>query len=107
MNFKEQVGRDIKNTFFNLDEFSEEHEVNGQPISCILDEDIAKERNINSETTNFEGVFKRQASLFIKTEDIEKPSIGEQMYINGFLYLVSNVSDSCGIYEIELTRNDY
>lgn len=107
MNFKEQVSKDIKDTFFNLDEFSEEHDINGETISCILDEDVAKERNINSETTNFEGSFVRQVSLFIKKEDIEKPSIGEQLHIDGFLYLVSNVSDSCGVFEIELTRNDY
>lgn len=107
MNFKEQLDKDIKETFFNINEFSEEHDINGELVTCILDEDIAKERNINSDAIHFEGVFKREVSLFIKTEDIEKPSIGERMDIDGFLYLVSNISDSSGVYEIELTRNDY
>lgn len=104
--FKDFIKSDI-DTFINFNEFAEEHEIDNKKVKCILDEDIFKERNISSETRNFEGVFKNQYSLFIKTSDIEKPSISEGINIDGFLYLVTNVSESDGIYEIELTRNDY
>ncbi|MGJ0848265.1 hypothetical protein ACR77J_16355 [Tissierella praeacuta] len=104
--FKDYIKSDL-DIFINNDEFAEEHDVDGEIVTCILDEDIDKERNINSETKHFEGVFKNQCSLFIKTSDIEKPSIQQGMSIDGFLYSVTNVSESEGIYEIELTRNDY
>lgn len=104
--FKDYIKSDL-DTFINFDEFADEHDIDGKVVKCILDEDISKERNINSEARHFEGVYKKQCSLFIKTNDIEKPSIGESMNIDGFMYLVTNVSESEGIFEIELTRNDY
>lgn len=106
LKFKDYIKKDIK-TFINFDEFADEYDIDNKKVKCILDEDISKERNINSQTRHFEGVFTKQASLFIKTEDIEKPSIGQQMHIDGFLYLITNISETEGIYEIELTRNDY
>lgn len=105
-NFKKFSFEDI-NTFINLDEFANEHDIDGKPTKCIIDEDINKERNINSQTRHFEGVYSNQCSVFIKSKDIEKPSIAQTMHIDGFMYLVSNVSESDGLYEIELTRNDY
>lgn len=104
--FKDYIKSDI-DTFINDDEFAEEHDIEGEIVKCILDEDIDKERNINSETRHFEGVYKKICSLFIKTTDIEEPSIKQSMHIDGFMYLVTDVSESDGIYEIELTRNDY
>lgn len=104
--FKDYIKNDL-NTFINYDEFADIHDIDGKKIKCIFDEDIFKERNISSETRHFEGVFKSQYSIFIKTGDIEKPLISQQMHIDGYLYLVTNVSESDGMYEIELTRNDY
>ncbi|NLU09438.1 MAG: hypothetical protein GXW90_00560 [Tepidanaerobacter acetatoxydans] len=104
--FKDFIKKDIK-TFINFDEFAEIHDIDGENIECILDEDIFKERNLNSQTRHFEGVFVNQVSLFIKKEDKERPSIGQQMHIDGRMYLVANVSEAEGIYEIELARNDY
>lgn len=105
-NFKQFLCDDL-DTFINFDEFANEHDIDGKQIKCIIDEDINKERNINSQTRHFEGVYNNQCSVFIKSKDIEKPSIAQTMHIDGFMYLVSNVSESDGLYEIELTRNDY
>lgn len=104
--FKDCIKTDL-DTFINYDEFADIHDIDGKKIKCIFDEDIFKERNISSETRHFEGVFKNVFSIFIKTEDIEKPSISQHMYVDNYLYLVTNVSESDGMYEIELTRNDY
>lgn len=94
-------------TFISEDEFAAEHDIDGKIVKCIVDEDIFKERNLNDETRHFEGVFNNKCSIFIKASDIEKPSIGQSLHIDGFMYLVANVTESDGIYEIELMRNDY
>lgn len=105
-NFKKFLCDDL-DAFINFDEFANEYDIDGKSIRCIVDEDINKERNISSQTRHFEGVYNNQCSVFIKSKDIEKPSIAQTMHIDGFMYLVSNVSESDGLYEIELTRNDY
>lgn len=105
-NLKDVIKNDIA-VFLNLDEFAENRAIDGETIKCILDEDAYKERNIKSETRHFEGVYKSKCALFVRDNDIEKPSIGESMNIDGFLYLVTDVLETEGIYEIGLTRNDY
>ncbi len=46
MTFKEQIEADIKNVFINIDEFGEEHLVNNQKMTVIIDdlEHIDRER---------------------------------------------------------------
>lgn len=106
-NFKKFLFQDI-NTFINLDEFANVHEVNGIKVACIFDEDINKERNINKESQNFNGVFSDSISLFIRKEDLQiKPLIDEKMTIDSDLYIVQNISESDNIYEIEIVRNEY
>ena len=37
MSFKEDIESDINGVFLNLEEFAEKHRIEGQEITCILD----------------------------------------------------------------------
>lgn len=105
--FKDYVNTD-REIFINFNEFADNHLINGLEILCIIDEDINKERKLNKESQNFNGVFTDTISLFIKEEGLKvQPAIGELMTIDQERYIVINIASNVGILEIELSRNEY
>jgi hypothetical protein len=101
MTLKSQIQDDIS-LFFDLDEFAEEHEVNGETVSCIWDQDLSTERSKGDRNM---GVFIHAPVLFVPLASLSKPRIGERMTVDGEYYTVTNVVDSEGILEITLTAN--
>lgn len=93
-------------TFINLDEFADDHLINGTLLKCVIDDDIFDERSTLSGDRSG-GVFKDMISIFIKKEDIEKPLIDEMITVDDEDYRVVEVKENMRMYEIELTRYDY
>lgn len=93
-------------TFINMDEFAEDHQINGETIKCVVDTDIFDERSTLSGDRSG-GVFKDTISIFIKISDIEKPLIDEIMTVDDEHYRVVEVKENMGMYEIVLSQNDY
>ena len=106
ISFKSQLEKDL-GVFINFDEFGSTHEVNGKSVVCIVDEDIFEERGKSKEEQSFAGVYEKTKSIFVKMEDIEKPSIQERLTLDGNFYTVSHVIETEHLYEIQITRNDY
>ena len=59
LSFKDIIHNDIKQTFLNLEEFGETHEVNGTPMTIIFDdiEHVEREKQMKS---TMDGLFVRQ-----------------------------------------------
>ena len=93
-------------TFINLDEFADDHLINGILLKCVIDNDIFDERSTLSGDRSG-GVFKDMISIFIKKEDIEKPLIDEMITVDDEDYRVVEVKENMRMYEIELTRYGY
>ena len=92
--------------FINLDEFADDHLINGNLLKCVIDNDVFDERSTLSGDRSG-GVFKDMISIFIKKEDIEKPLIDEMITVDDEDYRVVEVKENMRMYEIELTRYDY
>jgi hypothetical protein len=101
MTLKSQIQADIP-AFFDLDEFAEEHEVNGATVSCIWDQDLSTERSKGDRNM---GVYLHQPVLFVPLVSLSKPRIAERMTVDGEYYTVTNVVESEGVLEITLTAN--
>ena len=93
-------------TFINMDEFAEDHQINDKTIKCVVDTDIFDERSTLSGDRSG-GVFKDTISIFIKMSDIEKPLIDEMMTVDDDNYRVVEVKENMGMYEIVLSQYDY
>ena len=93
-------------TFINMDEFADDHTIDGEIIKCVVDTDIFDERSTLSGDRSG-GVFKDTISIFIKMSDIEKPLIDEMMTVDEDDYRVVEVKENMGMYEIELSQYDY
>lgn len=109
MTFKEQIEADIKNVFINIDEFGEEHLVNSQKMTVIIDdlEHIDRERRYKySHAMYGDGVYIRQKLIYVKASDFGAlPAIGRSVTFDGKVYIVTSAINEDGIYSIELEMN--
>lgn len=104
--FKDQLEKDV-GVFINFDEFGTVHNINGEDLLIVVDEDLFEERGKTKAESDFGGVFLKTISLFVRIEDIEKPLIDEGMLYDGRNYRVEDVSETEFIYEIQISRRDY
>lgn len=107
MNFKDVLKEDVYNVFINLDEFGEEHIINGKMAIVVIDDDLSDDTvNINlagEATRGNSGLYNNQKILYISTEDLPgKPKVNSYMEIDGKRHIVTASSIQSGLYKITL-----
>lgn len=96
--FKDYLKKDL-NIFINQNEFAEEHNIDGQDISIVVDNDKLKEIKIKS----LDGTYAGDVLFYIKKSNLEeKPAIGQRMEFDYELYSVSSIEEDNEIYTITL-----
>lgn len=99
MNFKEQINQDLEDTFFNIDEFGEEHMIDRKLKTIIIDNETLKERN----KKEYDGILTADLLYYIKESDLDKEPIPESaQFFDGNIYTIVDVKSDSGIYEIIL-----
>lgn len=120
--FRRCLARELEETFFNLQEYAEEHEIAWRLSSrdtykrnkaikpkkyiCQLQnltiDDIGFKRDIDKD-----GVLFNDLNLYIEKHYLdEKPETGELLWLDGNFYQVALVQEQMGLYIIELSRYD-
>ncbi len=106
MNFKDIVARDVRNTFLNVNEFADVHEINGRRLKAVVDK-AASEGEIS---IKFHGQITRQntrlynvdATVYVSAAELAKPKVGSLFTLDGRKYLTQSVSELGGMYQIKL-----
>ena len=101
MTFKEEMLKDIDDVFLNLDEFGETHNINGKPVVCMLDDDALKLRQGSNELS----ISDSSLLLFAKTSDLPRKVVGDDLTIDGKIYIVDDWKVNLGMAEVVLHRN--
>lgn len=98
--FKRFVSLDVKRVFINSDEFAEEHILNGERVSCVIDKEISQDaKNI--------GVFLNAVTIYVEKADLEEaPVEGELIELDGNVYVVRSVSDEDAVLVIVAEANE-
>ena len=92
-------------TFINVAEFADMHNINGQQIICVIDNDLSKQRGTR-QSENFDGIYVRQLTVFVRESALGyRPERDQKMTINGEWYIVIDCAADFGILEIELGAN--
>lgn len=99
--FKEAVDADIDSVFVNLDEFAEEHVINRQKVSCVIDIIVTQGRPDSAHL----GVFLNQIRIHIREGLIDTPVEGETLYVDGFTFKARSVSREMGMLVITAEKN--
>lgn len=98
--FKDAVAKDIKAVFINLDEFADEHDLDGKKVRCVVDKDItatAKDTIANP----LMGVFVSAVTIYVDAKDMDrKPVEGEILLLDNKRYIVRNVGVEDGMLVI-------
>lgn len=98
--FKNLIASDL-GVFLNADEFAEEHEVEGNTIIAVLDEDIQDESK-NGEAL---GLAEADTLLYAKIADLpdRRPS-GESLNVDGREYTVITWREDAGMASVYLAH---
>lgn len=104
MNFKEILENDIDTVFFNQEEFSEIHTINGRDIPVIIDELELNERE--KKLMVRDGTYKKQKLLYVSVRNYgNPPKVNRPFELDGRTYLVKEVIEEGGVYSITLEAN--
>ena len=90
LSFKDIIHNDIKQTFLNLEEFGETHEVNGTPMTIIFDDIEHVERYFMYVAADAFGPL---------------PAQGKLVTVDGKRYAIVDATDESGVYGITLEAN--
>lgn len=96
MSFREELMTDLDEVFFELEEFAEEHRVEGQTIVCIIDSAL------NPKDAEY-GLSSSNIVLRAKTADLPlRKSAGALLNLDGRDYTVGAWADVGGVTVIDL-----
>ena len=101
MSFKDDILNDVNNVFLNLEDFGEEHIIDGKPVICMFDDDALKVRSGSNELSVSESTL----LLFAKESDLPRKIIGDDLLIDGRIYIVDDWKVNLGVAEVALHQN--
>ena len=107
INFKDQIDIDIGGTFLNPIEFADEHYLNGELITALVDSDEFRERSSRIASNYTEGVFVHGVVVFVKRGDLSRdPVTGENVSLDDQHYYVLNDEPEMGMLILTLGANE-
>ena len=102
MSFRDMVQADLHNVFFNVEEFAEEHTINGKKMLCVIDQD----ENAASSVQSVMGVYVANRRIYVKESDMKVlPKEGLQLRLDDRMYFVTDARLEMGAVVIELQVN--
>ncbi|MGL4566923.1 MAG: hypothetical protein ACRCU6_00175 [Fusobacteriaceae bacterium] len=105
MSFKNFLEKDIDNTFFNLDEFAEEIEINGEFVKCVLD----YRTDVGSKAESDGLSSAEECFLYVKDEAVfrtAKYRRGKSIEIADETFIIVLVGKHQGMLMFRLKRNE-
>lgn len=107
MNFKEQLEEDLKDIFFNEEEFAEKVNIEGILVSGIFSKKKFISEYLDKSEEQELGLFQRGVCLSLNYHEISNkfkslPEVSEQISINDILYEVLTIDDKSGVYTLYL-----
>lgn len=103
MGFKDELSKDLKNTFFNQEEFADTHEFNGREIVCVIDEDKFQEKLVAGNLVTIAGIIQKGMTVYIDKKYIKvRPYGGDEIEFDKEIYLVASCKEDMGIIELDI-----
>lgn len=102
--FREQAADDL-GVFLNMDEFAEEHDLNGTVTIAIVQSPTSKERFSGTARSYdvYDGVTGTDVVVYCRANALpEIPVEGQRFTLDGEIYLVSQCVDEMGVLSITL-----
>ena len=101
MSLKDEILNDIDTVFFFIEDFGEEHIIDGKPVICVFDDDALKIRSGSNELS----VSESSMLLFAKVSDLPQKVVGDELLLDGRIYIVDDWKVNLGVAEVALHQN--
>ena len=101
MSLKDEILNDIDNVFFFIEDFGEEHIIDGKSVICVIDSDALKIRSGSNELS----VSESSMLLFAKVSDLPQKVVGDELLFDGRIYIVDDWKVNLGVAEVALHQN--
>lgn len=109
MTFKDQIAKDTKSVFMNIDEFGDMHNVNGKDMIVLVDNNelVDREKRYQYRHSLYaDGVYLKELLIYVHSEDFGPlPAIGRTVTFDNKIYIVSDAINEDGIYSLCLEAN--
>ena len=109
MTFKEQIAKDNRTVFMNIDEFGDIHNVNGKDMIVLIDNNelVDREKRYQYRHSLYaDGVYLKELLIYVHAEDFGPlPAIGRIVTFDNKTYIVSDAINEDGIYSLCLEAN--
>lgn len=112
--FKDCIASDIETVFFNTDELTDIHTVDGKTVPCVIEVSRLQEHSAHWEAgakQNFDtGLYTAHTILYIKIADYgPRPKVGRQLVMDQGTkeqrtFTILKCEDEAGIYRITMER---
>ncbi len=100
--FKGQLNQDLEHLISGM-EFAQYHELGGQTVPLIIDEDELQKRQMKAA----EGTYLGDLLLLVETRYLKsRPVEGKTLRLDGKIYLVVSCKEKEGLYEIAIGANE-
>ena len=100
MSFKETISNDLFNVFMNVEEFGETHNIDGEDIACVVDDDKLKDNSIKS------GTYKGEKLIYVPLTSLQGLYVqGAKISFDGEDFYVADVANDMGMITLTLTKN--
>lgn len=106
MSFKDQIERDLEQTFLNPLEMASAYNINGVTVIGVLTQDRFEEKFSRTSSEYAEGISVHGATFTCKSTQLKRDPIkGEKWIIDGMAFIVDDVKNKMGAHTIELIKN--
>ena len=107
--FKDQIAKDNRTVFMNLDEFPDEHTINGKKMTVMFDnnEMIDREKRYQYKRSLYaDGVYLKELLIYVLADEFGPlPAVGRTLVLDGKTYVISDAINEDGIYSLSLEAN--
>lgn len=102
MTFKEQILEDLDTVFLNLDEFAEEHRIEGVVVPVVMNNDQLE----TLKKGQILGLVEADIVIFAKVEDLPRDlDPGRLLNVDGRELIVVKAGRNMGLVEVALRQN--
>lgn len=106
MTFREAYDEDLKDVFFDSEEFGSEHTIDGEPLMVILTETDFESGGLGSNLKNTfnpkeSAINKKTLTLCIREEDVKrKLTVNAKITVDGKKMFINDVKHTMGMYRL-------
>lgn len=106
--FKEDLTEDLRDVFFDADEFAEEHDLNGTVCLCVVEKSRTEEKYLRGATYDaYEGIHGVGVTVHVESRMLpEVPVEGMRFNLDGEIMLVDSCTRESGLLSIALKGHD-